>query len=109
MLEDRFVKGGTIRFVKGGHKAKRCLTHHWAKNYLLLEPSEFEEQFGAMETVSVSVKEGGFVIFNNFTPHTSLENTSGTVRWSFDMRYQDSGLPHGMGGDGGVCRPRSKQ
>jgi ectoine hydroxylase-related dioxygenase (phytanoyl-CoA dioxygenase family) len=41
------------------------------------------------------VKAGGAVIFNPYTPHASLSNTSDVFRWSFDLRYNVTGHPTG--------------
>ena len=46
----------------------------------------------------VPVKSGGVVIFDPMTPHSSLENHSDGIRWSFDLRFhvtgQNSGREH---------------
>ncbi|MEM6466599.1 MAG: phytanoyl-CoA dioxygenase family protein [Pseudomonadota bacterium] len=43
----------------------------------------------------VPVRAGGAVIFNPYTPHASLPNTSERFRWSFDLRYNVTGQPSG--------------
>ena len=43
----------------------------------------------------------------SFTPHRSLPNKTRQARFSFDMRYQDARLPHGMGKNGGLVQLRS--
>lgn len=47
------------------------------------------------EATPTPVKAGGAVIFNPFTPHASLPNTSDVFRWSFDLRYNVTGHPTG--------------
>ncbi len=41
------------------------------------------------------VKAGGAVIFHPMTPHASLPNTSQSIRWSFDLRFNRTGQPTG--------------
>lgn len=43
----------------------------------------------------VPVPAGGAVIFNPFTPHSSLQNNSDDYRWSFDLRYNVTGQATG--------------
>jgi len=50
-----------------------------------------------VDAISAPVKAGGAVIFNPFTPHASLPNTSDVFRWSFDLRYNVTGQPTGRG------------
>ena len=54
-----------------------------------------------------SFAQGSFVLFNSFTPHRSLPNLTDAARFSFDLRYQDARLPHGMGKNGGLVQLRS--
>ena len=41
------------------------------------------------------VKAGGVVIFDPLTPHASRDNNSERFRWSFDIRYNQTGRPTG--------------
>ncbi|MEM9427357.1 MAG: phytanoyl-CoA dioxygenase family protein [Pseudomonadota bacterium] len=41
------------------------------------------------------VKAGGAVLFHPMTPHASLPNRSGGIRWSFDLRFNITGQPTG--------------
>ena len=59
---------GCMRFVRGAHKSKKVLQHMQGKAYLLLEPAEFEREFGHLEEVTVDCPAGSFILFNNFTP-----------------------------------------
>ncbi len=47
------------------------------------------------DAIPAPVKAGGAVIFNPYTPHASLPNTSDVFRWSFDLRYNVTGQPTG--------------
>ncbi len=41
------------------------------------------------------VKAGGAVLFHPMTPHASLPNVSDGIRWSFDLRFNQTGQPTG--------------
>lgn len=45
--------------------------------------------------VPVPVKRGGVLFLHRRTMHASLANRSDDLRWSFDLRYQPTGLPTG--------------
>jgi ectoine hydroxylase-related dioxygenase (phytanoyl-CoA dioxygenase family) len=47
------------------------------------------------EAVSVPVRRGDVLIHTMLTKHSSLDNTSNMIRWSFDLRYQRTGQPSG--------------
>jgi ectoine hydroxylase-related dioxygenase (phytanoyl-CoA dioxygenase family) len=47
------------------------------------------------EAVPVPMKRGGGLLMHRRTIHASLANTSDDIRWSFDLRYQPTGLPTG--------------
>ena len=38
---------------------------------------------------------GDVLLMHKETPHSSSPNTSDTVRWSMDLRYQPTGTPSG--------------
>lgn len=41
------------------------------------------------------VRSGGIVVLHPLLPHSSLPNKSGSIRWSFDLRYNVTGQPTG--------------
>lgn len=49
----------------------------------------------AREAVPVPLRAGGALFLHRRTIHAALENVSDDIRWSFDLRYQPSGLPTG--------------
>jgi ectoine hydroxylase-related dioxygenase (phytanoyl-CoA dioxygenase family) len=49
----------------------------------------------AREALPVPMKRGGALLMHRRTIHASLSNTSNDIRWSFDLRYQPTGLPTG--------------
>ena len=49
------------------------------------------------KAIPLPVKAGGAVLFHPMTPHASLANISGDIRWSFDLRFNVTGQPTGRG------------
>ncbi len=45
------------------------------------------------EAIPVPVPAGGALLLTNLTPHCSYLNTTDTIRWSLDLRYQGRGAP----------------
>ncbi|MEK6216912.1 MAG: phytanoyl-CoA dioxygenase family protein, partial [Boseongicola sp.] len=45
--------------------------------------------------IPLPVKSGGVLILDPYLPHSSLENQTDTIRWSFDLRYNRTGQPTG--------------
>ena len=43
--------------------------------------------------VAAPVRKGGVLLMTNRTPHASFANRGETVRWSMDLRYQNTALP----------------
>jgi hypothetical protein len=47
------------------------------------------------EAIPVPLKRGGALLMHRRTIHSSLSNVSDDIRWSFDLRYQPTGMPTG--------------
>ena len=47
------------------------------------------------EAIPVPIKRGGALFMHRRTIHSSLANNSDDIRWSFDLRYQPTGMPTG--------------
>lgn len=45
--------------------------------------------------LSLPMKKGDVLLMHKLIPHRSIPNRSGTIRWSLDLRYQQTGLPTG--------------
>ncbi|MBT3341824.1 MAG: mitomycin antibiotic biosynthesis protein [Gemmatimonadetes bacterium] len=48
-----------------------------------------------IEPVTLPMNKGDVLLQNKEIPHRSLRNLSDTVRWSMDLRYQQTGTPSG--------------
>ncbi|PAA79205.1 hypothetical protein BOX15_Mlig032560g1 [Macrostomum lignano] len=111
-LLDANEQNGTLQMVPGCHRdgyiAKHtcCAGPTW---YIDLDEDIIEKEFGvdmAKDPVTLDVPYGSFLLFNNFTPHRSLNNRSDVVRWSIDFRWQRTGTPAGLFGLKPTCEVR---
>lgn len=54
-----------------------------------------EEALPDLDPVALPMNKGDVLLQNKQIPHRSLRNLSDTVRWSMDLRYQQTGTPTG--------------
>ena len=47
------------------------------------------------EVLSLPMKKGDVLLMHKLIPHRSIPNRSESIRWSLDLRYQQTGLPTG--------------
>ncbi len=71
---------GIIRHYTGGHGG-----------FLEIAPEEVPD--GA---VLVEMSAGSVLLMTGMTPHASFENNTDQVRWSIDLRYQDTSVPSNL-------------
>ncbi|KAL3872211.1 hypothetical protein ACJMK2_040149 [Sinanodonta woodiana] len=94
---DAVPENGCMQVAKNGHKSGNVAVHTCCKGptwYVMLEEEEMQKTLGIdpeKDILTVPIKYGGFLLFNNLTPHRSLQNNSNDVRWSIDLRWQS---PH---------------
>jgi len=63
---------------------------------------------GEKEFVKLPCKRGSVVLLNQYTQHAALNNSSNSLRWSFDLRWNKIGQPTGRPAfPGFVARSRS--
>lgn len=91
---DTHEQNGGMQVVKGGHRKGRvarhtcCVEDTW---FVSLSEEDMEKTLDVdvkRDTVMCEVPFGGFLLFNNMTPHRSVPNVSDKVRWSVDLRWQ---------------------
>jgi ectoine hydroxylase-related dioxygenase (phytanoyl-CoA dioxygenase family) len=85
-VTDATEDNGCLQVIPGSHK-QSMLTHCPASGQLRIPT----EQFAVASARSLPVPAGGAVLFHPNTIHSSLDNTSGAIRWSFDLRYNVTG------------------
>ena len=105
------VENGCLAVVPGSHK-RELATHcpGSGPDGGLQIPSKLIQG----KPVPVPVKRGGALVMHRRTMHAALANQSDDIRWSFDLRFQPTGLPTGRPAfPGFVARsrrdPRSEQ
>ncbi len=79
-------ENGCLQVIPGSHK-QPMLTHCPASGQLRIPKQQFSEAMAQ----PLPVPAGGAVFFHPNTIHSSLENTSASIRWSFDLRYNVTG------------------
>ena len=54
-----------------------------------------EEELPDTEIATLPMERGDVLLLHKEIPHRSLANQSETIRWSMDLRYQETGTPTG--------------
>ena len=84
-VSDATVENGCLQVIPKSHR--QPMLRHCPAPQLSIPDSEF-----ALDTATpLPVKAGSAVLFHPQTIHSSLDNLSDTVRWSFDLRYNITG------------------
>ncbi|MCC7492904.1 MAG: phytanoyl-CoA dioxygenase family protein [Fimbriimonadaceae bacterium] len=87
-LVDATAENGCLWVIPASHHGP-VVPHRQARQYLEI-PSEHLDLGHA---VCVPVPRGGALLLGNRTAHCSTDNTTDTIRWSFDLRYQGLNAP----------------
>ena len=96
-LTDTPVESGPLNVVPGSHKGD-LLTHcnSYAFNTTMVQGRQIPEKlFAYQAAVPLPTKRGDAIFMHKRTVHGSLPNAGDTMRWSFDLRYHDTGSPSG--------------
>lgn len=88
-VTDASVKNGCLQ-VQPFHGAPEMLPH-CPKRQTAIADAYLRED-GA---VPLPVKAGGVVLLHPLVPHSSLDNITQGIRWSFDLRFNITGQPTG--------------
>ena len=84
-ITDATLENGCLQVIPGSHKE---VMHPHCPARQLGIPHQTIDIDSAMP---LPVKAGGAVLFHPLTIHGSRENTSDSIRWSFDLRYNVTG------------------
>jgi hypothetical protein len=88
-LVDATLDNGCLHIKPRTHR--RELVRHGAETYSGTGYTQIAVQdLGETETVSLPVRAGSAILFNDRCLHMSTPNRSETVRWSVDLRYQST-------------------
>jgi phytanoyl-CoA hydroxylase len=102
-LTDAYIENGCLCVWPGSHR--KGLMDHCPSPIGLRIPGK---TLGGDKAVPVPLKRGGALFMHKLTVHASYSNTSDSVRWSFDLRYNPIGQPTGRGAfPGFVARSKS--
>ena len=91
-ITDADEENGCLCVIPGSHRGG--LTPH-CPGIGLGGGLEIPGKLITQESVPVPVRRGGALLLHRRTLHASLVNRSNRIRWSFDLRYQPTGLPTG--------------
>ena len=83
------VDNGCLQVMPKSHREGMAL--HCTPGQLAI-PEQFIE---LDEAIPVQLNPGGVLFFHPLCKHASLDNTSDSFRWSFDLRYNPIGQPTG--------------
>ena len=90
-LVDVDHENGTLQLLPGSHK-KGLKPHHCIEGEAFRSPHQ-DPAVDPDEIVTLEMKVGGLVIFNNLVFHRSLMNRSQSIRWSVDFRFSRRDTP----------------
>jgi hypothetical protein len=89
-LVDATAERGCLQVIPRVHRGE--VYRHFRRpelKYLVIEADDLP----LVEPVTVPVPKGGALLLTNRTPHCSIENVTGVIRWAMDLRYQSADLP----------------
>jgi len=86
-LCDTNEKNGCLEIIPRIHHKR---TVYWSEGFGIAD-----EALPPDDVVSLPMKEGDVLLMHKLIPHRSTANHSDSIRWSMDLRYQQTGLPTG--------------
>lgn len=86
-LCDTDEENGCLQIIPRVHHSR---TVYWSEGFGI-EDGRLPEG----EVLSLPMRKGDVLLMHKLIPHRSIPNRSGTIRWSLDLRYQQTGLPTG--------------
>ncbi|MEZ4732488.1 MAG: phytanoyl-CoA dioxygenase family protein [Caldilineaceae bacterium] len=90
-LVDATPENGCLRVIPGLH-AGGLLPHRTKRG---LGTAIHGDQLAHRPIVTLPMRKGSVLLMHKHTPHSSSRNTTDTVRWSMDLRYQAVGTATG--------------
>jgi len=86
-LCDTDEENGCLQIIPRVHHSR---TVYWSEGFGI-----DEGRLPEGEVLSLPMRKGDVLLMHKLIPHRSIPNRSGTIRWSLDLRYQQTGLPTG--------------
>ena len=90
-LVDATPENGCLRVIPGLHKAG-LLPHRTKRG---LGTAIHGDLLAHRPIVTLPMRKGSVLLLHKHTPHSSSRNSTDTVRWSMDIRYQATGTATG--------------
>ena len=90
-LTEATVANGCLEILPGTHRGD--LVEHVTRAGTGTEI--LEEALPEVEPLPLEMAPGSVLLMHKRIPHRSGENSTDNVRWSMDLRYQETGLPSG--------------
>lgn len=86
-LCDTDENNGCLQIVPRVHKERQV---YWGAGF-----GVSADALPGTEVLSVPMRRGDVLLMHKLIPHRSIPNKSETIRWSMDLRYQQTGTPTG--------------
>jgi hypothetical protein len=99
------AENGCMQFIPRTHKLG--VVPHVRKNKFYLQIEDDHLQNYLSQAIDIPLEPGDVVLFSNLLFHRGLPNSSHSIRWSCDWRYQDSRQPTLRSEDGHIARSRA--
>ena len=84
-------ENGCLQIIPRGH-SRGLLEHH---SKVGVGTTIIDEEITSQAVLNLPMQKGSVLLMHKETPHRSTPNQSDTVRWSIDLRYQQTGTPTG--------------
>lgn len=95
-MTDVNVDNGCLVVIPGSHRQDLVQHCHSRGSNGLVKPIHIpDDKLNVGEPMPLVMKAGDALFFNKTLMHSSQPNTSATIRWSFDLRYNAMGKPNG--------------
>lgn len=85
------VENGCLQIIPRTHGGG-LMEHHSKRG---VGTTIVEEELPDTEIATLPMERGDVLLLHKEIPHRSLANQSETIRWSMDLRYQETGTPTG--------------
>ena len=105
---DATVENGCLQVVPGSHRGDLALHCNYGEGKREYFQVNIPDKLVGANHYPLPMKAGDVLFFHKKLMHSSLPNTSDSIRWSFDLRYNPVGQPTGRAWlPGFVARSRS--
>jgi ectoine hydroxylase-related dioxygenase (phytanoyl-CoA dioxygenase family) len=90
-LTEATVENGCLQIIPRTH-GQGLMKHHTKAG---VGTVIMDEEMPASAVLTLPMQKGDLLLMHKEIPHCSTANTSDSIRWSMDLRYQETGTPTG--------------